>query len=81
MKHYKVVDDRNYYRNKPNYEITHDTENSFIVVETATNDNGKFKRVLVLNPKQFQEERIVDEAEAIVLKLQGIKVVEVNNEQ
>ena len=79
---FKVVDQRNQYREDPNCEITHDNENSFVVKKTEIDSQGnKICRVLMLNPSKFQEERIVDEQEATVLMLKGIKVVEVKNDE
>lgn len=78
MKRYKVIDDRNRYRNDPNCEIRHDNEKVFSVNQQTTDDQGnKTTRVLILNPSKFQEERIVDEQEATLLILKGIKVGEI----
>jgi hypothetical protein len=78
MKRYKVIDDRNRYRDDPNCEIRHDTEKVFSVNQQTTDDQGnKTIRVLILNPSKFQEERIVDEHEATLLILKGINVVEI----
>jgi hypothetical protein len=78
MKRYKVIDDRNRYRDDPNCEIRHDTEKVFSVNQQTTDDQGnKTIRVLILNPRKFQEERIVDEQEATLLILKGINVVEI----
>jgi hypothetical protein len=79
MKQYKVVDDRNQYRNDPNYEIKHDTETAFVMNQIGTDDQGNaVNRTIILNPRKFQEERIVDEQEAILLMLKGVKAVEVS---
>ena len=75
MKRYKVIDDRNRYRNDPNCEIRHDNEKVFSVNQQTIDDQGNTTtRVLILNPRKFQEERIVDEQEAILLMLKGIQV-------
>ena len=75
MRQYKVIDDRNRYRNDPNCEIRHDNENVFSVNQQTMDDQGNTTtRVLILNPRKFQEERIVDEQEAILLMLKGIQV-------
>ena len=78
MKRYKVIDSRNRYRDDPLCEITHDNEKMFAVNQQTTDDQGnKSTRMLILNPKKFQEERIVDEHEATLLILKGIKVEEI----
>lgn len=78
MKQYKVVDDRNKYRNDPTCEIKHDNEKVFVMNKTETDDQGHtVNRIILLNPAKFQEERIVDEQEAILLMLKGVKVEEV----
>ena len=81
MKQYKVVDDRNKYRNDPTCEIRHDNEKVFVIHKTETDDQGHTtNRIMILNPQKFQEERIVDEQEAALLILKGIKVVEVESD-
>ena len=81
MKQYKVVDDRNMYRNDPTCEIRHDNEKAFVMNKTETDDQGnKINRTIILNPRKFQEERVVDEDEAILLMLKGVKVEELSNE-
>ena len=81
MKRYKVIDDRNRYRNDPNCEIRHDNEKMFSVNQQTTDDQGnKTTRVLILNSRKFQEERIVDEQEATLLILKGIEVEEIVND-
>lgn len=81
MKQYKVIDSRNCYRNDPLCEIRHDNEKVFSVNQQTTDDQGnKTTRVLILNPNKFQEERIVDEQEATLLILKGIKVEEIVND-
>ena len=80
MKKYKVIDDRNIYRNDPTCEITHDTENNFVMNKIKTDDQGNItKRVIILNPRKFQNERIVDEKEAtlLILKNTNIKLEEI----
>ena len=78
IKRYKVIDSRNRYRDDPLCEITHDNEKMFAVNQQTTDDQGnKSTRMLILNPKKFQEERIVDEHEATLLILKGIKVEEI----
>jgi len=78
MKRYKVIDDRNRYRDDPNCEIRHDNEKVFSVNQQTTDDQGnKTTRVIILNSRKFQEERIVDEQEATLLILKGIKVEEI----
>ena len=75
MKQYKVIDDRNRYRNDPSCEIKHDNEKMFVVNQQRTDNQGNnTTRILILNPRKFQEERIVDEQEAILLMLKGIQV-------
>ena len=70
MKKYKVIDDRNIYRNDPTCEITHDTERAFVINKIKTDEQGNItKRVEILNPRKFQNERIVDEKEATFLIL------------
>jgi|APGre2960657423_1045063.scaffolds.fasta_scaffold116390_2 hypothetical protein len=70
MKKYKVIDDRNIYRNDPTCEITHDTERAFVMNKIKTDEQGNItKRVEILNPRKFQNERIVDEKEATFLIL------------
>ena len=79
MKQYKVVDGRNRYRNDPTCEITHDNEKKFVVYQKKTNDQGNTaNQVIILNPHKFQEERIVNEQEAILLMVKGIEVVDVS---
>jgi hypothetical protein len=81
MKQYKVVDDRNMYRNDPTCEIRHDNEKAFVMNKTETDSQGnKTNRTIILNPRKFQEERVVDEQEAILLMLKGVKVEELSNE-
>jgi len=78
MKKYKVIDDRNIYRNDPTCEITHDTESKFVINKIETDDQGnKIIRVLILNPTKFQKERIVDEQEALMLMIKGVRVEEI----
>jgi hypothetical protein len=78
IKRYKVIDGRNRYRNDPLCEITHDNEKMFAVNQQTTDDQGnKSTRVVILNPRKFQEERIVDEHEATLLILKGITVEEI----
>jgi hypothetical protein len=75
MRQYKVVDGRNFYRNDPTCEIKQDNEKMFVVNKQETDDQGNTtQRVIILNSRKFQEERIVDEQEAILLTLKGIKV-------
>jgi hypothetical protein len=72
---YKVIDGRNQYRNDPNCEIKHDTEKEFMVNQQRTDNQGNTTtQILILNPRKFQEERIVNEKEAILLMLKGIQV-------
>ena len=81
MKSYKVIDDRNRYRRDPNCEIKHDNEKLFVINQQTTDDQGNTTtRVVILNPRKFQEERIVDEQEATLLILKGIKVEEIVND-
>ena len=78
MKKYKVIDDRNRYRNDPNCKVKQDTEKVFYFQKTETDDKGnKTEKMIILNPKHFQEERIVDEKEAVVLMLKGVEVEEI----
>ena len=78
MRQYKVIDDRNRYRDDPNCEIRHDNEKMFSVNQQTTDAQGnKTTRVIILNSRKFQEERIVDEQEATLLILKGIKVEEI----
>ena len=80
MKKYKVIDDRNIYRNDSTCEITHDTESGFVMNKIKTDDQGNItKRVIILNPRNFQNERIVDEKEAtlLILKNTNIKLEEI----
>lgn len=77
MKRYKVIDSRNRYRDDPLCEITHDNEKVFAVNQQTTDNQGNTTiRVVILNPEKFQEERIIDEEEATLLILKGIKVEE-----
>jgi len=81
MKQYKVVDDRNTYRTDPTCKIRHDNKKVFVVNKIETDDQGHItNRIMILNPQKFQEERIVDEQEAALLILKGIKVVEVESD-
>ena len=81
MKKYKVIDDRNIYRNDPLCEIRQDNEKVFSVNKQRVDDQGHTTtHVIILNPRKFQEERTVDEDEAILLMLKGIKVVEIEND-
>ena len=81
MKQYKTIDARNRYRNDPDCEIKHDNEKMFVVNQQTTDDQGnKLTRVLILNPRKFQEEQIVDEQEATLLILKGIEVEEIVND-
>ena len=81
MKQYKVIDARNKYRDDPDCEIKCDNEKTFAVNQQTTDDQGnKTIRVLILNPRKFQEERIVDEHEATLLILKGIEVEEIVND-
>jgi hypothetical protein len=78
MKKYKVIDDRNIYRNDPTCEITHDTERAFVMNKIKTDEQGNItKRVIILNPTKFQKERIVDEQEALMLMIKGVRVEEI----
>jgi hypothetical protein len=78
MKRYKVIDDRNRYRNDPTCQIKRDNEKVFAVNQQTIDDQGnKNTRVIILNPRKFQEERIVDEQEATLLMLKGIQVEEI----
>lgn len=82
MRQYKVIDRRNWYRNSPAYEIVEDNEKMFVVKQwTGVNAGTPTFKTIVLNPQKFQEERIVDEHEAILLMLKDVKVEEVNDEQ
>jgi hypothetical protein len=75
MRQYKVIDDRNRYRNDPDCETKHDNEKMFVVNQQTTDNQGNnATRILMLNPSKFQEERIVNEQEAILLMLKGIQV-------
>ena len=81
MRQYKVIDDRNRYRNDPNCEIRHDNEKVFSVNQQTTDNQGNTTtRVIILNSRKFQEERIVDEQEATLLILKGIRVEEIVND-
>lgn len=76
MKQYKVIDERNRYRNDPDrYEIKRDDDKAFYLVDKG--ESGEETRIMILNPLKFQEERIVDEKEAAILILKGVKVEEV----
>ena len=78
MRQYKVIDSRNRYRNDPNCEIKRDNEKVFAVNQQTTDNQGNTTiRVVILNPSKFQEERIIDEEEATLLILKGIKVEEI----
>lgn len=82
VRHYKVIDSRNSYRNDTNCEIKHDNEKVFAVNQKTTDNQGNTTiRVVILNPSKFQEERIIDEEEAILLILKGIKLEEIENEK
>lgn len=81
MKKYKVVDHRNRYRNDPECEIKNDDDKAFMIEKKETDDQGNTThRLIVLNPRKFQEERIVDEQEAIILKLKGVEVKEITDD-
>lgn len=76
MKQYKVIDGRDRYRNDPDrYEIKRDDDKAFYLVDKG--ESGEETKVVILNPRKFQEERIVDEKEAMSLILKGVKVEEV----
>ncbi len=78
MKQYRVIDGRNRYRDDPNCEIKHDNEKVFAVNQQTTDAQGNTTiRVVILNPSKFQEERIIDEEEATLLILKGIRVEEI----
>ena len=78
MKQYRVIDGRNRYRDDPNCEIKRDNEKVFAVNQQTTDNQGNTTiRVVILNPSKFQEERIIDEEEATLLILKGIKVEEI----
>ena len=78
MRQYKVIDSRNRYRNDPNCEIKRDNEKVFAVNQQTTDNQGNTTiRVVILNPSKFQEERIIDEEDATLLILKGIKVEEI----
>ena len=78
MRQYKVIDSRNSYRNDPNCEIKHDNEKVFVFNQQTTDNQGNTTiRVVMLNPSKFQEEKIIDEEEATLLILKGIKVEEI----
>ena len=73
MKKYKVIDVRNRYRNNPSrYEIKRDDDKAFYLVDKG--ENGEETKMMILNPRKFEEERIVDEQEATILMLKGITV-------
>jgi hypothetical protein len=56
----------------------HDSEEQFVVSKQETDDQGNItKRVIVLNPNKFQEERIVWGNEVTLLMLKGIELEEV----
>jgi len=79
MKQYKVVDHRNRYRNNPSCEIISDNEKMFSIRKHETDDQGnKNIHAMILNPRHFHEERIVDEPEAVLLMLKGVRVEEVS---
>ena len=76
MKKYKVIDIRNLYRNdSTRYEIKHDDDTAFYLVDKG--ESGEETRMMILNPRKFEEERIVDEQEAAILMLKGIMVEEI----
>lgn len=78
MKQYRVIDGRNRYRDDPNCEIKHDNEKMFVFNQQTTDNQGNTTiRVVILNPSKFQEEKIIDEEEATLLILKGIKVEEI----
>lgn len=75
MKQYKVVDGRNQYRNNPDrYEIKRDDDQAFYLIDKG--ESGEETKMIILNPRKFQEERMVDEKEAAILILKGVKVEE-----
>jgi hypothetical protein len=75
MKQYKVIDPRRKYRDDNQYHILADNKKKFIFI------NSKNHRISGLNPRKFQEERIVDEQEATLLILKGIQLEEIKNEK
>lgn len=78
MKKFKVVDGREKYRKDPDCEVMHDNNKAFVVNKHTTDNQGNTtNRLLILNPRKFQGERIVDEQEAIVLILKGSEVKEI----
>jgi hypothetical protein len=70
---YKVVDKRNCIRNNESYEIRKDNEQIFSFRDKETGV------LTVLNSKHFQEERIIDEEEALVLAIKGIQLEKVKS--
>ena len=78
MKKYIVLDSRNIYRRNPNCEIIHDTDTMFVVKKKDVDGQD---RVIMLNPRYFYEERIVDEQEALMLMIKGAPVQEVDDEE
>jgi len=81
MKKYKVVDLRIQFRNDPACLITEDNEEKFVVRKQEKDEHGNtVQRFIILNPRGFQEERFVDEQEAIILKLKGIKIEEIKDD-
>jgi hypothetical protein len=61
-----------------------DDETKFVVRKEETDTKGnKIQRVIILNPRKFYDERVVDEQEAILLTLKNIpvKLVGDNNHQ
>jgi hypothetical protein len=77
MKQYKVVDERNYYRDNPRYDIIEDSERMFSLRDL---EGETRKGLLILNTKKFQKERVVDEHEALLLMIQGIKLEEIKHD-
>ena len=77
MKQYKVVDERNYYRDNPRYDIIEDSERMFSLRDL---EGETRKGLLILNTKKFQKERIVDEHKALLLMIQGIKLEEIKHD-
>lgn len=81
MTQYRVIDDRNHWRNDPNCTVKTDNDKMFVVEKSEVNAQGnQVKRLIMLNPHKFQEERTVDEKEATVLALKGIKLERINSE-
>ena len=78
MKKYKIVDNREAFRNNPDCDIVRDDDSMFVVRKYETDSQGNRKpNIIVLNPRKFQEEKVIEEEEAVFQILKGNNVKEI----